>query len=190
MVKSIDSLVHSSEPFRKSGIPNDKALVLEVRPGRGTVGEVEAPDADMPSGQIRPRRRGRSGRGVRWRYALRANTAASDDVAVSAWAPALAPAARPAEAYAGPLRLGVKRERVVRAGGGQGGAPSGRAFLTPRMHVRHDDPSLGLYFAHGRFDAPEQAQAAQLAQNLAPNEAARAAGAKIRQESRMCEMQG
>src|SRR4029079_17016221 len=70
---------------------------------------------------------------VRWRYALRANTAASAGGAASAWATATAPSARPAAAYAGPLRLGGFGERAVRAGGGQGGAPIGRVRLTPPM---------------------------------------------------------
>src|SRR5262249_9012354 len=65
------------------------------------------------------------------RKSLRGNTAASDGGAASAWALTPPPSARPAEAYACPLRPGVQRGRAVRAGGGQGGAPHGRVFLTP-----------------------------------------------------------
>src|SRR5262245_44464520 len=90
----------------------------------------------------------RPGRGACCRYALRANTAASDGAAASAWALTSAPSARPAEAYACPPRLGASRERVGRAGGGQGGAPSGLVRLTPRMQVRHAAPSLGPYRRH------------------------------------------
>src|SRR4051794_6302054 len=55
--------------------------------------------------------------------------------------PAFAASGAPAltERHPAPHRA----ERVVRAGGGQGGAPHGPVRLTPRMHVRHAAPSLG-----------------------------------------------
>src|SRR5262249_36102156 len=42
-----------------------------------------------------------------------------------------------------PRRRPTGRALPSGPGGGQGGAPHGQVWLTPRMHVRHDDPSLG-----------------------------------------------
>ena len=53
------------------------------------------------------------------RYALRANTAASAGGAASAWAPRVAPSARPAEAYACPLPLGDSASAPSERGAGR-----------------------------------------------------------------------